>query len=317
MGERAFRSDGGGAQISGRGRLIAGVAAPTLLFEPIPPSVFFPLSPHPGIGESGHETIFRFTGCGMAKLTPGRFFRGRFAERPVRLAFIGMRGKGEKNTLALVRKREWAALLLRARCNASGRAPASVACPSCGICVERVPWADGKCRQTRSYRWFLARWAKRLSWLEVSRIFHTSWDTVYRSVRHAVAWGLVHRDETGIEAIGVDEIKWKRGHRYVTLVYQIDEGCRRLLWIGKDRTEKTLHGFFDLLGDKLRPTLRYVCSDMWSAYVNTVAERASFTLHVLDQASRNGEHEQGDRRHSITPSSRHCTPWSRSFSGNI
>jgi transposase len=158
-----------------------------------------------------------------------------------------------------------------------------VACPSCGICVERVPWADGKCRQTRSYRWFLARWAKRLSWLEVSRIFHTSWDTVYRSVRHAVAWGLVHRDETGIEAIGVDEIKWKRGHRYVTLVYQIDEGCRRLLWIGKDRTEKTLHGFFDLLGDKLRPTLRYVCSDMWSAYLNTVAERASFTLHVLDR----------------------------------
>jgi len=92
-----------------------------------------------------------------------------------------------------------------------------VECPRCGICVEHVPWGDGKCRQTKSYRWFLARWAKRLPWLEVARIFHTSWDTVYRSVRHAVAWGLVHRDESGVEAIGIDEIQCQRGQRYLTL----------------------------------------------------------------------------------------------------
>ncbi|NLF70082.1 MAG: ISL3 family transposase [Candidatus Anammoximicrobium sp.] len=158
-----------------------------------------------------------------------------------------------------------------------------VECPRCGICVEHVPWGDGKCRQTKSYRWFLARWAKRLPWLDVARIFHTSWDTVYRSVRHAVAWGLVHRDVSGVEAIGIDEIQCQRGQRYLTLVYQIDAGCRRLLWIGKGHTEKTLQGFFDLLGDTLRPTLRYVCSDMWSAYLKVVAKRAGYAWHVLDR----------------------------------
>ena len=158
-----------------------------------------------------------------------------------------------------------------------------VECPRCGIGVERVPWGDGKCRQTKSYRWFLARWAKRLPWLEVARIFHTSWDSVYRSVRHAVCWGLVHRDESGVGAIGIDEIQCQRGQRYLTLVYQIDAGCRRLLWIGKGHTEKTLQGFFDLLGDTLRPTLRYVCSDMWSAYLKVVAERAGYAWHVLDR----------------------------------
>jgi hypothetical protein len=60
---------------------------------------------------------------------------------------------------------------------------------------------------------------------------------------------------------------------YLTLVYQIDDGCRRLLRIGKGHTEKILQGFFDLLGDTLRPTLRYVCSDMWSAYLKVVAVR--------------------------------------------
>ena len=158
-----------------------------------------------------------------------------------------------------------------------------VECPRCGIGVERVPWGDGKCRQTKSYRWFLARWAKRLPWLEVARIFHTSWDSVYRSVRHAVCWGLVHCDESGVGAIGIDEIQCQRGQRYLTLVYQIDAGCRRLLWIGKGHTEKTLQGFFDLLGDTLRPTLRYVCSDMWSAYWKVVAERAGYAWHVLDR----------------------------------
>ena len=101
---------------------------------------------------------------------------------------------------------------------------------------------------TTSYRWFLARWAKRLSWQEVARVFQTTWENVFRSVKYAVSWGLAHRDLEGIEAIGVDEIQWQRGHKYLTLVYQIEEECRRLLWVGKDRTAKTLLRFFRMFG---------------------------------------------------------------------
>jgi transposase len=162
-------------------------------------------------------------------------------------------------------------------------APRRVNCRRCGIVVERIPWADGKCRQTKSYRWFLATWAKRLSWQTVAEVFHTSWDTVYRSVRYAVLWGVVHRKLSDIVAIGVDEIQWKRRHHYLTLVYQIDARVRRLLWMGQERTEKTLDRFFDLLGEDVLPTLKYVCSDMWQAYLTTVAERASDAVHVLDR----------------------------------
>jgi hypothetical protein len=49
-----------------------------------------------------------------------------------------------------------------------------VNCPTCGVTVERVPWAEGKCHLTTSYRWFLARWAKHLSWEEVAGVFHTT-----------------------------------------------------------------------------------------------------------------------------------------------
>src|SRR3989337_1771066 len=138
-----------------------------------------------------------------------------------------------------------------------------VDCPTCGVTVERVPWAVGKCHLTTSYRWFLARWAKHLSWEEVAGLFRTTWRNVFESVKHAVSWGLEHRELGGIEAIGVDEIQWQRGHRYLTLVYQIEDGMKRLLWVAEERTEESLRGFFKMLGDEVRGSIRFVCSAMW------------------------------------------------------
>jgi len=57
-----------------------------------------------------------------------------------------------------------------------------VDCPTCGVVVEAVPWADGKHQLTTTYAWFLARWAKRLSWKEVADVFHTSWEKVFSAV---------------------------------------------------------------------------------------------------------------------------------------
>ena len=158
-----------------------------------------------------------------------------------------------------------------------------VNCPTCGVVVESVPWGHGKCRQTKSYRWFLAHWAKRLSWSEVALVFGTSWNTVYRAVSDVVLWGRVHQDVRGVTAIGVDEIQWQRGHHYLTLVYQIDAGCRRLLWVTTERTERSLETFFDLFGEVILPTLQYVCSDMWRPYLEVIRRRAGGAVHVLDR----------------------------------
>jgi len=158
-----------------------------------------------------------------------------------------------------------------------------VDCKSCGITVEMVPWAEGKEQITRTYKWFLAQWAKRLSWDEVAQIFRTSWNTVFRSVEHAVDWGLEHRDLEDIRAIGIDELARKKGHIYATLVYQIDAGLRRLLWIGEERKEATLRQFFDWFGTEKSSALTAVCSDMWKPYIEVIKEKASKAIHVLDR----------------------------------
>src|SRR4051795_3540696 len=158
-----------------------------------------------------------------------------------------------------------------------------VNCKRCGITVEMVPWCDGKNQLTTTYRWFLSTWAKRLSWSEVASIFRTSWDSVFRAVDYAVEWGVAHRDVSELTAVGVDEIAWGRGHRYLTLVYDIGVGSRRLLAVAEDRTESSLRSCLEALGGPACERVRHVCSDMWKPYLNVIAERLGGAVHVLDR----------------------------------
>jgi len=158
-----------------------------------------------------------------------------------------------------------------------------VNCPHCGVKIEQVPWGQGKRELTTTYMQFLAQWAEKLSWQEVADHFRTSWEKVFSAVEYVVAWGLEHRDLSGITAIGVDEIARRKGHNYLTVVYQIDQGRTRLLWVAQERTAKSLEGFFDLLGPERSRELRHVCSDMWRAYLKVIKERAGQALHILDR----------------------------------
>jgi transposase len=167
-------------------------------------------------------------------------------------------------------------------------APRRVHCPQCGIVVERLPWSEGKHPYSKAYMIFLARWARRLSWKETAAIFKTSWDAVCRSVQWVVEWGLSQRDLSGVSALGIDELHWGRGKKsgnFITLIYQIDAGRRRLLWVGHQRKEATLKEGFGAL-EKESPgflqALRVICSDMWKPFLKVIAQKAGWALNVLD-----------------------------------
>jgi transposase len=161
-----------------------------------------------------------------------------------------------------------------------------VKCPEHGVVIEHLPWSEGKRPVTRAMMVFLARWARRLSWRETARAFNTSWECVYRSVEWFVEWGLAHRKLTHVRSIGVDEIHWGRNKgadNFLTVIYQIDGYCRRLLWVGKRRTKATLRRGLVALGDEVAGGLRFVCSDMWRPYLNVIAARVGQALHILDR----------------------------------
>jgi transposase len=98
-----------------------------------------------------------------------------------------------------------------------------VDCRRCGVvAVEEVPGGDGKRTLTKANILFLAPWARRLSWKETAEAFRTSWDKVFDAVEHVVTWGL-ELNARPIDAIGVDDIQYSKGHKYLTL-------STRLIW---------------------------------------------------------------------------------------
>ena len=90
-------------------------------------------------------------------------------------------------------------------------------------------------------------------------------------------------DETSEDAIGVDEIQYAKGHKYLTLVYQIDAGFTRLLWVGKERTIASFEGFFTAIGTQLAAQIEFVCSDMWQNYLDVIRDKCPQALHILDR----------------------------------
>jgi transposase len=157
-----------------------------------------------------------------------------------------------------------------------------VDCPQCGVMVEEVQWGMGKHTSTKVHMQFLGHWARKLSWKETAEEFRSSWDKVHDAVAYLVSWGLEHRVLGLIRAIGVDEIQCGKGHKYLTLVYQIDADCIRLLWLDKERSVKSFREFFAMLGPEVAGRIEFVCSDMWKPYLNVIREHCSQALPALN-----------------------------------
>lgn len=83
-------------------------------------------------------------------------------------------------------------------------------------------------------------------------------------------------DLTGITGIGVDEIYWQKG-KFLTLVYQINEGMKRLLFVSEAREEKSLRKFFLWLGKERSDLIQFVCSHTWKL---PGSHRGNFAIHV-------------------------------------
>ena len=158
-----------------------------------------------------------------------------------------------------------------------------VRCARCGVKVEAVPWGWGKSPVTKMLAQQLSDWARLLAWQEVVERVDVTWRQVYESVKRTVDWGLAHRDLDGVEAIGIDEIQFGKGHQYLTVVYQLCGATRRLLYVGQRRDATALQAFFDQAGALWCGAVRYVCTDMWRAYIKVVREAMPDVVHVLDR----------------------------------
>lgn len=156
-----------------------------------------------------------------------------------------------------------------------------VCCGSCGVTVAAVPWARHGAGHSRAFDDTVAWLATRSSKTAVVALLRIAWATVGVIIARVVAEARARRDPfDGLRRIGIDEISYKRGHRYLTVVVDHDTG--RLIWAGVGRDKATLGGFFDQLGEARCRKIRLVSADAAEWIGDVVRERCPKATICLD-----------------------------------
>ncbi|MEH0846423.1 ISL3 family transposase [Micromonospora sp. CPCC 205711] len=168
-------------------------------------------------------------------------------------------------------RRRWRALDLGVvRAVIEADAP-RVSCPVHGVVVAAVPWARHGAGHTRAFDATVAWLAVHAAKSAVSQLMRISWRTVGSIVARVWAdtGGLQDRYD-GLRRIGIDEVSYKKGHRYLTVVVDHDTG--RLVWAAPGKSAATLEAFFDLLGPQRAAAITHVSAD-GADWITTVIRR--------------------------------------------
>ncbi len=180
------------------------------------------------------------------------------------------------------KQRTWRDLSLRKSPMKISYRPFRVCCHRCKkVKVEKVPWAEPWSRVTMALAAAVAVMARQLSWLEVASYFDLDWKTVAEIVRFAVTEGLKRRRWKPLHRIGVDEVSRRKGHTYLTLVYDLERG--RIVWIGETRKREAIDSFFQWLNPRRGRSIRAVCCDMWAPYADSIREHLPQATLVFDR----------------------------------
>jgi transposase len=136
-----------------------------------------------------------------------------------------------------------------------------VDCRACGqVRTEQVPWARPRARLTSDLEDLIAWLAQRTDKTSICRLLRVSWETVQGVVVRVVADHLDDARLDDVFNIGVDEIAYKRGHQYLTVVANHDTG--RVLHVAKGRNQAALQSFFDMLGVERCAKVKAISMDM-------------------------------------------------------
>ena len=153
-------------------------------------------------------------------------------------------------------------------------------CPVHGVVVQAVPFARHHSGFTRDFDDVAAFLATKTDKTTVARLLRIDWDTVGRICQRVVADGLDHDRLDGLVHIGVDEVSWKKHHKYLTLVS--DHASGRIVWGGAGRRCEDLDPFFDELGPQRTEQLEAVSLDMGLWFVKGVSKRAPHATMCTD-----------------------------------
>jgi transposase len=156
-----------------------------------------------------------------------------------------------------------------------------VSCREHGVVVAHVPWAKHGAGHTHAFDDQVAWLAVRSSKTTVCALMRIAWRTVGAVITRVADQAMAEVDRyAGLRRIGIDEISYKRGHKYLTVVVDHDTG--RLVWAAPGRDRDTLRGFFDELGAQRSALITHISADAADWVEDVVAERCPQAVQCAD-----------------------------------
>jgi transposase len=159
--------------------------------------------------------------------------------------------------------------------------PRRVLCPTCGVTTELVPWAEPGSKFTWEFEQETAFLAQKSDKTTVARLLRIAWYTVGTIIERVVERLQPADRLEGLTHIGVDELSYRKGHRYLTVVVNHKTG--KIVWMHPGKNAETLGKFFEELGAERSRRLEVVTLDMSAAYIEAVTKAAPQAKLVFDR----------------------------------
>ena len=143
-------------------------------------------------------------------------------------------------------------------------------CAEHGVVTVSVPWAEPGSGFTALFEALVINWLKAASTSAVSERLRLSWNAVDGIMQRAVQRGLSRREALSPRHLSVDETSYRKGHDYVTVVTDQQQGA--VLHVAENRDTDSLSEFYAVLSTEQKDGIESVCMDMWPAYIKATRD---------------------------------------------
>ena len=149
--------------------------------------------------------------------------------------------------------------------------PPRIRCPEHGVRQVRLPWAEDRARFTAMFERLAIDVLREMDVAGAMRVLGISWDEAWHILERAVRRGLLAKKQRSCRLIGVDETAAARGHKYITVVCDLEHGT--VEYVGEDRRWESLATYYAGLTDEQLTSIEAVAMDMWDPYIKATRER--------------------------------------------
>ena len=160
--------------------------------------------------------------------------------------------------------------------------PKEICCSTHGRIQERIPWADNYARVTYRFEFILLTYNQMMTQKAVARILHIPKSTLSDLLHRAINRIRDGHRIRGLKSIGIDEISYKKRHKYATIVYDLDRSC--VLWVGRGKGRETIDIFFNkFLSPYQKKQIKWASCDMSQTYIGAIEDHCCNAKLVLDR----------------------------------